>query len=83
LKYRRKVTEVEAWFWDRNACDDAPTWANAATEFGPQSGWITCKTKSGDIHVNEPCWLIRELDGVGCYPCKTEIFEATYEAIDG
>jgi len=27
-------------------------------------------------------WLIKEPDGVHCYPCKPDIFEATYEPVE-
>ena len=82
MKYRRKVTEVEAWFWDRdNFPEDTPMWVLNSTLLGPQPGWITLKTKSGLVHANESCWVVRELDGTGAYPCATEVFEATYEEV--
>ena len=39
------------------------------------------------IHQNQPVhvligdWIIPELDGIHFYPCKQDIFEATYERV--
>ena len=27
-------------------------------------------------------WLVKEPDGIHCYPCKPDIFEATYEPVE-
>jgi hypothetical protein len=82
-KFHRKNSVTEAYFWNGESLgEDAPDWVVWSITCGPQPEWITCKTASGDIHVNEPCWLIRELDGKGCYPCKIDIFKATYEEIE-
>lgn len=38
-------------------------------------------TKEGTMHASENDWIIRGVKGE-LYPCKPDIFEATYEAVD-
>ena len=43
---------------------------------------VVIPTLEGKMLGREGDWIIRGVAGE-CYPCKPEIFEATYEAVDG
>lgn len=44
-------------------------------------GTLLIKTLEGTMEANEGDWIIRGIRGE-VYPCKREIFEATYEAVE-
>jgi hypothetical protein len=39
-------------------------------------------TREGDMRADPGDWIIRGIQGEE-YPCKPDIFEATYEPVDG
>lgn len=41
--------------------------------------WVIKSNEWCDLEVGD--WVIKESDGVGVYPCKKDIFSATYEAV--
>ena len=43
-------------------------------------GPLKIHTIEGDFTVSPGDWIIRGIKGE-CYPCKPDIFEATYEAV--
>ncbi len=45
-----------------------------------KEGWLYLKTLDGPIKLSIGDWIIVGIDGE-LYPCKPEIFKATYEAI--
>ncbi len=79
-KFRKKPVVVEAIRWTgRNAdevlrfmCPDIPEDAMAFSE--------TVKTLEGEMHVSKGDWVIKGIKGE-FYPCKPDIFEATYEPV--
>ena len=92
-QYRKKPAVIEAWQIppdDNQTRQLPPSWAVAAIisgELAPrEDGTILVKTledgKAGEAtHVaNVGDWLIRGVQGE-LYPCKPEIFAATYEAV--
>ncbi|MGS2805366.1 hypothetical protein [Nocardia sp. MW-W600-9] len=46
----------------------------------PEEGLIIC-TLEGDMYALPGDWIIRGIAGE-FYPCKADIFEATYEAVE-
>jgi len=54
--------------------DDCPLWVN-----GDES--ITIPTLEGDMRCDIGDWIIRGVKGE-LYPCKDEIFQMTYEAVE-
>lgn len=42
--------------------------------------WFVIPTLEGDMHVSPDDWIIRGVNGEH-YPCKPDIFAATYEAV--
>lgn len=61
-----------------------PDWVREAYEAGPlvavTDRGFTIKTLEGDLHATADDILIRGVKGE-LYPCKRDIFEATYEPV--
>lgn len=76
LRFRKKPVEVEAW---RNDADDntMPEWAKAAVLIRNDGSFLV-NTIEGGLVARPGDWLIRGVQGE-VYPCKPDIFEATYE----
>lgn len=74
-KFRKKPVVIEAVQWfklgDHPAVEQD---ANIVCEFG----WV--KTLEGDHIVSPGDWIITGVKGEH-YPCKPDIFEATYERV--
>jgi hypothetical protein len=93
MKYRKKPVVVEAFQmtrerrWDNQ---DWPSWLNLAWQGEPGEGtvWIdpddpkrealVCGTLEGVHRISWGDWIIKGIKGE-IYPCKPDIFEATYE----
>lgn len=66
-------TVTHAWpHWVLKACTDGIIFAKGNQTF--------IKTLEGEMHVSEGDWIIQGVKGE-IYPCKPDIFEATYEAV--
>jgi len=89
-RYRKKPVEVEAvqlnergligedWFWDAVTRNDVIT-----HHFGkhyPEPAMCVIKTLEGDMTANAGDYIIQGVKGE-LYPCKSDIFEQTYEAV--
>lgn len=91
MKYRKKPVVVEAiWVSEllakRNITfgkNDMPAWVNDAFKKGVLSlkdDNILIKTIEGTMTAGEADWIICGIQGE-LYPCKPDIFDATYEAV--
>ena len=94
-KFRKKPVVIEAWRFIvsdyQNLLDPSdaphPDWLKAAFELGfawYQGGgdpYITIKTLEGDHRARHGDWIIRGVKGE-LYPCKPDIFEATYDLVE-
>jgi hypothetical protein len=49
-------------------------------QWEPDGGVLTIKTLEGDMTASPSDWIIRGVKGE-FYPCKPDIFAATYEAV--
>ncbi len=88
-KFRKKPVVIEAFKWtgDRHQVDD-PVWAIEAIKAGvilfENSGTpgvvLVVKKLEGHMKANRGDWIICGVKGE-IYPCKPDIFEATYEAV--
>lgn len=80
MKFRKKPVVVEAFQNAPNAL--APVWfSNAYTQWrraSPGSDVILIKTLEGEMRAERGDWIIRGVAGE-LYPCKPDIFAATYE----
>lgn len=91
MKYRKKPVVIEAYqnidnelFLTEN--NDWPNWLQDAMDEG-QVGYdenlnnINIYTLEGIMIVGNRDWIIRGIKGE-LYPCKPDIFEATYEPVE-
>lgn len=94
LQYRKKPVVIEAFQMTEARCtnnEDWPEWMNIAwnkergapgslypTEEGTGDGTVSIGTLEGQHLVSWGDWIIRGVKGE-LYPCKPDIFEATYE----
>jgi len=87
-KYRKKAVEVEAW--GTKSGERAPDWLQQAEVEGRASyhfaiggsGFsMSIKTLEGVMTADFGDFIIRGVKGE-IYPCKPDIFEATYDKVD-
>lgn len=90
MKFRKKPIVIEAFLWLGNAFQkDDPLWIIEA--IGEGTVWFVnlgspeCKlcigTREGIMQANIGDWIICGVKGE-IYPCKPEIFDATYEVVE-
>ncbi|NEB92450.1 hypothetical protein [Streptomyces bauhiniae] len=97
-RYRKKPVEIEAMQWDGTAAGATPiidwilshgstanyTCSNSdrCREYnGDTPHWISIRTLEGTMRVGLDDWVIRGVQGE-FYPCRDDVFAATYEAVD-
>ena len=93
-EYRKKPVIIEAFQYDGDLIDRTghyyvPEWAQHANfegvlyfdEFEGKSGELFVKTLEGIHHASVGDYIIKGIKGE-LYPCKPDIFEATYEKIN-
>lgn len=82
-KYRKKPVVIEAWQWRPFAKgNDIPHWLIMADyELDPSNNTLFIKTLEGTMRADPDDWIIKGVKGE-IYPCKPDIFAATYEPVD-
>lgn len=82
-KFRKKPVVIEAV--QNRALNEIPQWLEDARNGGSvrhlPDGSISIATLEGVMFANPGDWIIRGVKGE-LYPCKPDIFEATYEAVE-
>lgn len=97
-KFRKKPVVVEAMQWHGMPNPIGENAAEKVAELEAFDSWIAanqgaskCRyrgshivipTLEGDMEAAPGDWIIRGVKGE-LYPCKPDIFAATYEAVDG
>ena len=87
MKFRKKPVVIEAtqWFKMGDHPEVKPVYTHGPSDehWHPTvptgEGWI--KTLEGDMRVTPGDWIITGVKGEH-YPCKPDIFEATYERVE-
>jgi len=86
-KYRKKPVVIEAVQLKRRNFDfvmkqigEANVGDSGSGEFAEDSCYIEIVTLEGTMIAEENDWIIRGIKGE-FYPCKPDIFEATYEEV--
>lgn len=87
MKVRKKPVEVEAWqigdeWFDGphpNPLHDP--FAGAPVVFSNMHHTVSITTLEGTMTASVGDWIIKGVQGE-FYPCRPEIFEATYEVVD-
>jgi hypothetical protein len=86
MKYRKKPIIVEATQYFANMGEhtaQTPVWLIDACIDGrifARDNNTFIKTLEGELKVNDGDWIIKGIQGE-LYPCKPDIFEATYEKV--
>jgi hypothetical protein len=85
-KFRKKPVVIDAiqWFKDGDHQMVKPATIEQAAGITPGVPWQLCgwvRTLEGGHVVNPGDWIIKGVQGE-FYPCKPDIFAATYEAAD-
>lgn len=84
LKYRKKPVVIEAAQLERGMTHlDAKRLAKwcGGTLFASNHWHIVIKTLEGEMEVQEGDYIIKGVAGE-FYPCKPDIFKATYELVE-
>ena len=82
MKFKKKPVVIEAILWDATL----PTFENIVDMCGEgrtvrwDKDGMFIKTLQGEMRASTNDWIIRGVKGE-IYPCKPDIFEATYEAV--
>ena len=90
MKYKKKPVVIEAFIWtgDENQPED-PEWICAAiqegdayfTDVGTPNYRLNIVTLEGTMTASPGDYIIQGVKGE-LYPCKPDIFEATYEPVE-
>lgn len=86
MKFRKKPVEIEALRLTEEAAHDALLWIRAG---GAKANFVALQrfrgidiyTLEGTMRADVGDWIIRGVQGE-FYPCKPDIFEATYEPVE-
>jgi hypothetical protein len=84
MKYRKKPVVVEAMQFTGKNHTAVREWGDELGKVGvwdgTGGGGMVIPTLEGDHRADPGDWIIRGVKGE-FYPCKPDIFEATYEAV--
>jgi len=84
MRFRKKPVVVEAWQWDGySAAPNRPHWLqgpNVTADHNEET--LLISTLEGRMTASRGDWIIRGVKGE-LYPCKPDVFEATYEPVEG
>lgn len=86
-KFRKKPVEIEARRCDNHTSPDAiAVWCGGKVVPHPEKNFtggpmvVLIETLEGTMRAEPGDWVIRGVHGE-FYPCKPDIFEATYDAV--
>jgi hypothetical protein len=79
MKYRKKPVVIEAIQWTNNNLDEVLEFAYERSIV--VNGELFLETLEGRMKANVGDFLIKGIKGE-VYPCKPDIFEATYERVE-
>lgn len=80
MKYRKKPVVIDAWRFDGSYEAAVPFMAMSDEIGWRDDGKLSIGTLEGEMLADAGDWIIKGVKGE-LYPCKPDIFEATYEAV--
>lgn len=81
-QYRKRPVVVDAFrLGDASNVRGVPPWAAEHPSVTFHLDGADIVTLEGVMHANPGDWIIRGVKGE-LYPCRADIFEATYEAVN-
>jgi hypothetical protein len=89
MRFRKKPVVIEAWLWDTTTATRLKLEAEGmiSTRYEGYIGRpddchnLGIRTLEGSMRVNPGDYIIKGIKGE-FYPCKPDIFEATYDAVE-
>lgn len=82
MRYKKKPVIIDAVQWTGNNIEELKEFMNTAShEYDSINNSLNIKTLEGTMHAEVDDYIIKGVKGE-FYPCKPDIFEATYEAIE-
>lgn len=85
MKYRKKPVEIEAMQTTADSVGSVVGWMTRSssgdlTFSASANGEVRIRTLEGTMTASPGDWIIRGVQGE-FYPCKPDIFEATYDPV--
>lgn len=81
-KFRKKPVVIEAMlFHGMNMENFDKLEAFVGGDCGTQNGELVIATLEGPLHASPGDWIIKGIKGE-FYPCKPDVFDATYELVE-
>jgi hypothetical protein len=82
MKFIKKPIVIDAIKWNGENFDDIKKFIGVSLlAYNPQKLEILIKTLEGQHLASNGDWIIKGIKGE-FYPCKPDIFEITYEAVN-
>jgi hypothetical protein len=83
MKFRKKPVVIDAvqWIGEIGPIHDLGAGYTLVWVVHLQDGALSIETLEGTLRCNRGDWLIKGIKGE-MYPCRDDIFRATYEAVD-
>lgn len=79
MKYRKKPVVIEAVQYDGNL-SSVQKFIDRKVDYSYSKNDLSILTLEGQLHVSKGDYIIKGVQGE-FYPCKPDIFEATYEKV--
>ena len=88
MKYRKKPVVIEAWEFTKKALDSNDSWVrlyrnelHLISQYAGKVLYIEIDTLEGTMRADLGDYIIKGVQGE-LYPCKPDIFKATYEIVE-
>ena len=78
MRFRKKPVVIEAVQWTGENLDELRTFVPEEFRYNKIHSPLAVMTLEGPLTVSTGDWIIKGVKGE-FYPCKPDIFEATYE----
>jgi len=82
MKFRKKPVIIEAKQFNKYNIIEILSFCNNLPYFNLKNNTLIIPTLEGDMTAKEGDWIIKGIKGE-FYPCKPDIFEQTYEKVEG
>lgn len=80
-KFRKKPVVIDAVLWTGENPGELDAFCGDSIDWNKAHGELLIATSEGDMIAREGDWIIKGVKGE-FYPCKPDIFEATYEPVE-
>lgn len=80
-KFRKKPVVIEAYQWITGYAETISRWAGKSVQFDQAKQEFLIHTLEGVMVAQKGDYIIKGIQGE-FYPCKPDIFEASYEPVE-